>query len=263
MHEISAKDGDRQIDWGRTSQDYALHRPGYPESFFDRLTALGVGTKGQRVLDLGTGTGVVARRLAQKGCLVTGVDIAAEQIRVARELANRDGLNATFEVAPAEETGQPSGVFDVVVASQCWLYFERDAAVAEVRRLLGPGGRLVTCHLCWLPRLDPIASRSEALVLEHNPGWTAADWPGLIPAAPSWIGNDFKVAAMFYYDEGLPFTRESGRGRIRACRGVGASMSEKEVASFDAEHSKLLNEVAPDSFEVLHRIDAHILAPTT
>ena len=41
---------------------------------------------------------------------------------------------------------------------------------------------------------------------------------------------------MFHYDEPIPFSRESWRGRIRACRGVGASPPEAEVLRFDEAH---------------------------
>jgi hypothetical protein len=54
----------KEVDWGKTSNDYILYRPGYPDSFYDKLAALGVGLKGQRILDLGTGTGVLARNFA-------------------------------------------------------------------------------------------------------------------------------------------------------------------------------------------------------
>jgi len=58
-------DNSRAFDWGKTSQDYAAYRAGYPESFYELLAALGVGKPGQRILDLGTGTGVLARAFAK------------------------------------------------------------------------------------------------------------------------------------------------------------------------------------------------------
>ena len=61
------------VDFGKTAQDYGRYRAGFPESFFDRLTAMGVGLPGQRLLDLGTGTGTVARGFARRGCIVTGL----------------------------------------------------------------------------------------------------------------------------------------------------------------------------------------------
>ncbi|MBI2301131.1 MAG: class I SAM-dependent methyltransferase [Armatimonadetes bacterium] len=261
MHGLPRHDHGRTIDWGRTSADYAVHRPGYPPSFFRRLAALDVGLPGQRVVDLGTGTGALARAFAAQGCLVTGVDCAANQLAAARRLAAANGLAVDFVRAPAEETGLPAHSADLVSASQAWLYFDGERATAEVHRLLAPGGLLLTCHLCWLPRLDAVARRTEELVLEHNPDWSAADWTGDIPAQPEWSRPAFRLRAMFWYDEPIPFTHESWRGRIRACRGVGATLTPDAVARFDAAHAALLADVVPEQFTVLHRIDAHLLEP--
>ena len=50
----------------------------------------------------------------------------------------------------------------------------------------------------------------------------------------------------------VPFTRESWHGRMRACRGVGASMDESTLAKWNDEHIKMLLENAPEKFDVLH-----------
>jgi hypothetical protein len=50
----------------------------------------------------------------------------------------------------------------------------------------------------------------------------------------------------------VPFTRETWHGRMKACRGVGASLSEEELQRWDAEHRRLLEEIAPERFDVLH-----------
>lgn len=258
MKDISI-DGDNIIDWGRTSADYSTWRPNYPERFYDALALFGVGLPGQRILDLGTGVGFLALRFAQSGADVTGVDISAEQVEEAGRRALRLGVTAEFLVARAEETGLPDASFDVITASQSWLYFDKRRAIEEVRRLLRPGGTLVTSHFAWLPRLDPIARASEALVLKHNPKWSASDLSGEVPFQPEWAVSDFRVKAMFVFQEAIPFTRESWRGRIRACRGVGASLSSEQVEAFDREHVALLERIAPEYFSVLHSIDAHFL----
>src|SRR5687768_5424645 len=95
-------DGGRAIDWSRTSDDYAAHRPGPPPRLFDLLQALGVGRPGQRLLDLGTGTGLVAREFARRGARVSGIDIAPGQIAAARRAATAEVLDVDFRVAAAE-----------------------------------------------------------------------------------------------------------------------------------------------------------------
>jgi 2-polyprenyl-3-methyl-5-hydroxy-6-metoxy-1,4-benzoquinol methylase len=101
MH-LKTIDNEREFDWGKTSHDYAEYRSGYPEWFYDILAALGIGQPAQTILDLGTGTGVLARAFAKRGATVTGVDIAANQIAMARELAMGDRLEIAFQVVPAE-----------------------------------------------------------------------------------------------------------------------------------------------------------------
>lgn len=48
------------------------------------------------------------------------------------------------------------------------------------------------------------------------------------------------------------FTRESWNGRMKACRGIGASLTEQEILEWEQEHMTLLNEIAPAEFEILH-----------
>ena len=265
MHGLSAIDPGNVIDWSKTSTDYATHRPGPPPRFYQMLHALGVGLPGQRILDLGTGTGVLARQFASQGATVSGVDIAKGQIAAAQELAERDGVSVDFRVAGAERTPFADNRFDAITANQCWLYFDKmRRPFAEAQRLLAGGGVLVTSHFSWLARLDPVARASEQLVLKHNPAWSASDWHGEIPNVPQWVAENpgaFRVRALFWFDEAIPFTRESWRGRIRACRGVGAALEPGAVQAFDEEHAALLAEIAPEQFTVLHRLDAHLFEP--
>lgn len=260
MHGLGSHDGDNVIDWGKTSADYSVHRPGPPPSFFARLAALGIGCEGQSILDLGTGTGVLARQFARQGAVVQGIDISAEQIAMADQLAKSEGLRVGFSVCPAESLPWSEPTFDEATANQCWLYFDKQRTISELRRVLRPGGVLVTSHFSWLPRLDEVARRSEQLVLQFNPKWSGADFSGVIPPRPEWAREAFDVTAMFYYDEPIPFTRDSWCGRMRACRGIGATLSPGEVEAFDAAHRELLHQTVPESFTVLHRLDAHVFA---
>ena len=258
MHGLPAHDGSLNIDWGKTSADYSMYRPGPPHGFYERLASLGIGLPGQWILDLGTGTGVLARQFARQGAHASGIDISQEQIETARQLAVKERLDVDFLVGRAEALSWPAGTFNVATANQCWLYFDKLQTIAELRRVLKPGGSLVTSHLSWLPRLDTIARQSEALVLQFNPDWSAADWSGEIPNCPDWAAPYFNVRAKFVYDEPIPFTRESWRGRIRACRGIGATLPPEKVVAFDAAHDVLLKRIAPEEFTILHRIDAHV-----
>ncbi len=250
---------DKRIDWGKTSADYAKHRPGPPPSFYQRLAALGIGLPGQKVLDLATGTGVIARQLATQGSDVMASDISGEQVRMASELAQMQGLSINFQVAPADETQAADSSIDVVTANQCFLYFDTPKVLASLQRWLRPKGVLVISHFSWLPGVDPIAKASEALILQHNPNWQGAHYRGGTGPRYPGVTPAMHYCGYFYYDEEIAFTREAWMGRIRASRGIGATLDTQQVAAFDAEHEALLKNIAEPEFTITHRIDAHIL----
>ena len=244
------------IDFGRTATDYGRHRAGFPEAFFDRLFARGDVAAGRRVLDLGTGTGTVARGLAQRGCDVTGLDPSEPLLEEARRLDRAAGVSVRYVVARAEDTGLPDAGFDAVAAGQCWHWFDRPRAAAEARRLLVPGGRLVIAHFDWLPLPGNVAAATEALILAHNPAWRGAGGTGLYPA---WLTDaavaGFRDIETFSFDLAAPYTHEAWRGRVRASAGVAASLPPDAVARFDAELAALLAADFPaDPLAVPHRV---------
>ncbi len=135
------------------------------------MVALGVGTPGQRLLDLGCGTGTLARQFATRGCIVTGADVDTRMLAAARSLAVAAGLQVAWWECPAEDTGLPSASFDVVTAAQCWHWFDGEAAAEEVRRLLVSGGLVAVCGFDWLPLSNTVSGVTEALIQAHNPSW--------------------------------------------------------------------------------------------
>jgi len=252
------------IDFGKTSRDYGQFRTGFPASFFDRLAAFGIGQPGQRVLDLGTGAGTLARGLALRGCQVTGVDIAAAQLEEARRLDQRAGVNVTYLVAPAENTGLPNAAFDVVTAGQCWYWFDRFKATREVRRLLRENGRLVIAHFDWLPMHGNVAEATETLIRQANPSWPFGDGVGIYP---DWFRDvataGFRDIESFSYDVLVPYSHDAWRGRIRASAPIGASLTADEVARFDAQLHLVLDKGFPDDpLLIPHRVFALITTST-
>jgi SAM-dependent methyltransferase len=246
------------VDFGRTSQDYGRYRAGFPPALFERLQRFGIGLPGQRVLDLGTGTGTLARGLARLGCDVTGLDPAALQLEEARRLDGEAGVSVSYTVATAEETGLPDAAFDVVTAGQCWHWFDRGRAVQEVRRLLVPEGRLVIAHFDWIPLPGNIVEATEKLIESYNSEWSMGGGTGLWPA---WLG-DVSVAGFldietFSFDTDPLYSHEAWRGRIRASAGVAASLSPEQVVRFDDDLRDMLAQRFPnDPQGVPHRVFA-------
>ncbi|MBQ4178086.1 MAG: class I SAM-dependent methyltransferase [Lachnospiraceae bacterium] len=245
-------DAGKAFDWGRTSEEYAKYRDIYPELFYKKITDRGLCADGQRVLDLGTGTGVLPRNMYRFGAQWIGTDISPEQIAQAGILADAAGMKIDFQAVPAEEIDFPPGSFDVITACQCFWYFDHERVMPKLAELLKPEGKLLILYMAWLPFEDRIAGKSEELVLKYSPRWTGAGETRHPIPIPDIAGEFFEMEDHEEYDVMVPFTRESWHGRMRACRGVGASLSDEELNRWDSEHRALLEKIAPERFEVLH-----------
>ena len=231
------------VNFGLTADDYAKHRAGFPDEFFERVFSQGIVKAGYSLVDLGTGTGTLARGFAQRGCKVIGLDISAQLLEQAKDLSEQAGLSIDFRFAKAEQTGLPDDTFDIVSAGQCWHWFDRPAAAVEVRRILKPNGRVVIAHFDWLPLKDNIVDATEKLIQKYNPKWyeTSANGFGLYPEWLRDIGEaGFLDIQTFSFDMDVPYSHEAWRGRIRASAGVGASLSDEQVGKFDLELKSML-----------------------
>lgn len=101
---------------------------------------------GDRVLDVASGRGSTARFLvAERGATVRGIDLSPRLVATAERETAEAGLidRAAFEIGDAERLEERAGSFDVVLCECALCTFpDQAAAVAEFRRVLGPGGRL-------------------------------------------------------------------------------------------------------------------------
>lgn len=252
-------DGGKTFDWGRVSTDYAKFRDIYPSVFFGMVAERGLCVKGQRVLDIGTGTGVVPRNMYKYGAEWTGADISENQIAQAKILAENSSMNINFIVSATENLVFPDQYFDVITACQCFFYYDYDVVIPKLARLLKKGGRLVILFMAWLPDEDKLAGESERLVLKYNPKWTGSGYTRQPVFIPEIANRYFDVEYAEDYDLMVPFTRETWNGRMKACRGVGPSLSEDEIAEWENEHMELLSKTPSDEFEILHHAAMAVL----
>jgi ubiquinone/menaquinone biosynthesis C-methylase UbiE len=155
----------------RYDQGIRLLTLGSVDKAYDRLAAHV--EAGQRVLDLGCGTGALTLRAAQRGATVKGIDVNAQMLEIARKKVDEADLAQRVELCEmgvAELGGDPAEHYDVVMSGLCFSELtegERAYALQEAHRMLKPGGTLLLADeviprrvfrriLHWLIRL-PLA----------------------------------------------------------------------------------------------------------
>ena len=118
-------------------------------------------TRGQRVLDIGCGTGALTLRLALRGAQVRGIDVNPEMLAIARRRLEGAGIAEDVELAEtgvAELDNEPSGSYDVIVSGLCLSELtddERSYTLSQAQSLLKEGG--------WLAVADEIVPGNLAL----------------------------------------------------------------------------------------------------
>ncbi len=141
---------------------------------------------GERVLDVGTGTGVVAVTAARAGAMVSGLDLTPELLEEARENARIAGTDEIeWTEGDAEHLPYPDASFDVVLSQFGHMFAPRpDIVVAQMHRVLKPGGRIALAT--WPP--EHFTGRMFAFVGRHTP----PPPPGAAPP-PQW-GNPHLIS---------------------------------------------------------------------
>jgi SAM-dependent methyltransferase len=132
-----------------------------------RLVTFAGITPGESLLDVGTGTGVVAITAARAGAHVTGLDLTPELLDQARENARIALMpHIVWTEGDAEDLPYPDASFDVVVSQFGHMFAPRPRiAVAEMRRVLRSGGRIA--FATWPP--EHFVGRMFAFISRHSP----------------------------------------------------------------------------------------------
>ncbi len=140
---------------------YHRYRPSYPAALLDWIEQTTGRRPAARVADVGCGTGISSRLLAERGYEVTGVDPNEKMLAHARAAGG-----ARYLVGTAAETGLPEASFDLVTVAQAFHWFDVPVALAEFRRILARPG---WCAAFWnLRRSSPFMDDYDALLRAHS-----------------------------------------------------------------------------------------------
>lgn len=161
---------------------YQRARPGYPDEAVAWLAErLGIGP-GRDVLDLAAGTGKLTRALAPLGARLVAVEPIPEmRAELERALPEVDACEGAAEAIPLADAS-----VDAVACAQAFHWFRHDEALAEIHRVLRPGGGL---GLVWNVRdeRDPLQARISEILAPHRDdavGFRRGRWREALERSP-------------------------------------------------------------------------------
>jgi SAM-dependent methyltransferase len=154
----------RQVaeSFGGDAARYDRTRPAYPDALISRIVAA---SPGRDVLDVGCGTGIVARQFEAAGCTVLGVEPDARMAEFARSTGVRAEV-ATFEAWDAADR-----TFDAVVAGTAWHWVDPVAGAAKAAAVLRPRGLLAPFHHVFQtpPEIAGVGAEAYRRVVPDSP----------------------------------------------------------------------------------------------
>jgi ubiquinone/menaquinone biosynthesis C-methylase UbiE len=187
------------------AEEYDRERRGYPDELIDAACRAGGLSAGDRVVEVGCGTGLLTTSLLARGLRVEAIDPGPNMIRVAERRVGA-GAAVTFHRGRFEDVTLPDGPFAGVFSATAFHWIEPDVGWARAARLLAPGGVLALLQYCEVSDESTVDdSRAlHAALAKVAPG-IASNWPGLrdadtilngatarrdnISAVFSWIGR--------------------------------------------------------------------------
>lgn len=119
-----------------------------------------LGEEKLKILDVGTGPGLIALLLAELGHDVTGIDLSEEMLKNARENAKTFSHPAKFMQGDAEDLPFEMESFDAIInRALLWTLSNPEKAIVEWKRILKPNGKLVIIDGSWYLNIDSSLKR--------------------------------------------------------------------------------------------------------
>ncbi len=212
---------------------------------------------GQRILDIATGTGWAARRIAGRGAHVTGVDFGADVIEAARRIGTCDRLE--FVVGDAEDLPFPDETFDGVISTFGVMFCgDPEGAAAELARVCKPGGRLALTN--WAAT-GTVRAMFE-LIQRYRPAPQTArlpspfDW-GRRECVHKWLGTWFDLG----FEDAISYCRAKDGAAVWEAFAAGfgpvvtlsRQLSRATLAQFRAEFERFHDRFRTDAGVLVER----------
>lgn len=192
-------------------ENYVRYRPGYPQGAIESLKSNCQLSEASVIADIGSGTGLLAERFLQLGCLVYGLE-PNRQMREAGERQLRHYPRFRSLAGTAEETTLAEESIDFVTAGQAFHWFDPEKARREFQRILKPQGWVV---LVWNERRGatyPLGKDYEKLLETYAADYTQVTHKQLDDQdLEEFFGSDFRFET---FENSQTFDFEGLRGRL-------------------------------------------------
>jgi len=158
--------------WDRESEFKPLHD--INPLRVDYIERQARGLSGKHIVDIGCGGGILTEALAQRGALMTGIDMAEQSLKVARLHLHESDLDIDYQLSTAEAFAEHNAArFDVVACLEMLEHVPDPAAIIDAAvRLLKPGGCLILSTLNRNPKSFALAILGAEYVLGLIPRGT-------------------------------------------------------------------------------------------
>lgn len=207
------------------ASDYALFRPSYPKEAIDAVLA-GLSRHDALVAaDIGAGTGISSRLLAERGLRVLAVEPNA-----AMRGSSEPHPRVTFVDGTAEATGLDDASVDLVLCAQAFHWFKPQEALAEFRRIVKPGGRLAF--------LVNERDNTGAAMQAYNAAIRAASERELSEGMRGAIDEALHAASLKATPESFPYGQDLSRDGL-----VGRARSASYVPKEGPRYERLLEDL--------------------
>lgn len=254
-----------QIDFGQVAKSYAKAREDIPVSLMDSLYVRGIFFDGKKVADIGCGTGALTRKIAMRKADVTGVDPSKELLQHAAALNRLKNYKIPYLQATAENTGLDDSQFDMVTVMRAWHWFDREKAIAEIKRIVKAKGTLIVIDSGFLAGSSVVEKTFEVLSRYVSgglkPAGSKAESSLRINGFPAewfdeWQTNGFKLSDFYSLNYNISFTKETWVERVESISWMaGLEKNDRNKALLD------LTSTLPeqDSYVIPHECNVCIL----
>lgn len=211
---------------------YVKYRPTYPPALLDALWAEGFLQPGQRVGDVGSGTGIFTKLLLERGLQVWGIEPNGPMREAAEAWLAPYGNRFVSVDGRAEAMPLPDGSLDALTCAQAFHWVDPVAARREFARVLQPGAPVI---ILWNNRsvdADPFAAAYDQLLLTHGIGYQRVRDSWVVPDS---VWRDFFTNGayrFFHFDHQQRFDWEGLLGRALSSSYV-PNMQHPDFPSFE------------------------------